>query len=282
MKILITGAAGQLGYDLQKELAKDSSNIIIALDVSQMDISKNEQVETVFNKERPDIVFHCAAYTNVDKAEDNVDLCNLINITGTKNIALASSSVGAKLFYFSTDYVFDGTKNGIYQINDKANPLSTYGLSKYLGEKEALLNPKTFVVRISWAFGINGNNFISKMLELAKTHSELNVVSDEIGSPTYTPDLSKLLVKMMKTEKYGIYHATNEGFVSRSDLAKEIFRLANVKCTVNPLLSKDYISKAKRPLNSKLDKSKLTENGFDLLPTWQDALARYLKELKAS
>ena len=287
MKYLITGYNGQLGYDIKNELLKRGvfEDNILAIDKDEMDITDREQVFNVIKDFSPDIIFHCAAWTAVDKAEDNKELVNLVNVFGTRNVVDASIEVGAKILYMSTDYVFDGTKDGIYLVDDKVNPKSVYGMTKYLGEEEVRRNPEHFITRISWVFGINGNNFIKTMLKLSENHDSLNVVADQIGSPTYTVDLAKLLVDMSGTEKYGTYHATNEGYCSWADFAEYIFKFNNKDTKVNRVTTDEYLhltntKQAYRPKNSRLDKSKLDENGFDRLPSWEDATKRFCKSLK--
>jgi len=279
MKSLVTGVNGQLGHDLVLELKKRGYNDILGVDYEDMDITNKSQVESVIKEYMPDVIFHCAAYTAVDKAEEDKDTCFRVNVEGTKNISEVAGEINSKLIYISTDYVFDGTKDGIYETIDTPNPKSIYGLTKYQGELEALKNPKTYVVRTSWVFGINGKNFVKTMINLSKTKDELNVVSDQIGSPTYTSDLSRLLVDMAETDKYGIYHATNEGYISWYDFAKLIFEVMGITMKVNPVTSEEYITAAVRPKNSRLSKQKLIDNGFSLLPDVKDALERYKDEL---
>lgn len=287
--IIVTGAKGQLGTDLVLELKRRGYTNIIETDnreindepnYIQVDITDEKAVKTLIETYKPEVVFHCAAYTAVDKAESEMEKCYDINVLGTRNITKVCQEVGSKLFYISTDYVFDGTKDGIYEVNDKPNPLSVYGNTKRLGEIEALKNLKTFIVRISWVFGVNGNNFVKTMLRLAKEKEFLNVVNDQVGSPTYTVDLSRLLVDMMQTEKYGVYHATNEGYCSWYDFAKKIFELTGETIPVYPIPTSEYKTAAVRPLNSKLSKQSLIDAGFEQLPTWEDALNRYLEEAK--
>ena len=286
MKILVTGCKGQLGYDVSKELIKHGDTVV-AVDIEEMDITDKTAVENYISNANVDAVIHCAAYTAVDSAEDNVELCRRINRDGTQNIADACKNHNLKMIYISTDYVFNGEGENYWNPDDKREPLNTYGLTKYEGELavENTLD-KYFIVRISWAFGLNGKNFVRTMLNLGKTHNKLTVVSDQIGSPTYTADLAKLLVDMIHSDKYGRYHATNEGICSWYDFTCEIMKQAaeyypeyeNVN--VRPVSSDAYPTKAKRPSNSRMSKDKLAENGFDRLPTWQDALRRYLKEMK--
>ena len=285
MKVLVTGFNGQLGFDCVKELNKRGYKDIKGIDISDLDITNKDDLFNYIKSYKPDVIMHNAAYTAVDKAELNYDDCYKVNSLGTKYIAEAAKEINAKMVYISTDYVFDGNKDGIYEINDQTNPLSIYGKTKLLGEgfvKSSL--SKYFIVRISWVFGINGNNFIKTMLRLANEgKKELNVVNDQIGSPTYTADLAVLLCDMIETEKYGTYHATNEGYCSWYDFAKKIFELANKDIVVNPVNTEEYLKlvkqQAKRPMNSKMSKLSLVKAGFNRLPSWENALERYLKEL---
>ena len=281
MKYLVTGYKGQLGYDVVRELKKRNiaDSDIYPMDINDMDITNRDEVMTKVNEIKPDVIFHNAAWTNVDGAEDMKEACEKVNYLGAKNMADAAKAVGAKIVYISTDYVFDGTKDGMYEIDDKPNPLSVYGKTKYQGEEAVRDYEKHFIVRISWVFGINGKNFIRTMLKLSESRDELNVVADQVGSPTYTVDLAKLLVDMVNTEKYGTYHANNEGFCSWAEFAKYIFDSSNIKMKVNPIPTKDYPQKATRPLNSKLSKKSLDDAGFDRLPDWIDAVNRYKEEL---
>ena len=252
-----------------------------------LETEKYKDIESKLIKEyKPDVVMHNAAYTAVDKAELNYDACYKVNALGPKYIAEACKEINAKMIYISTDYVFDGTKDGYYEVDDKTNPISVYGKTKLEGENfvKSILD-KYFIVRISWVFGINGNNFIKTMLKLANVgKTELNVVNNQIGSPTYTADLAVLLCDMIETNKYGTYHATNEGVCSWYEFAKKIFELSNINMKVNPVSTKEYLQmvtqQAKRPMNSKMSKKSLEDAGFNRLPSWQDALERYLKELK--
>ena len=281
MKVLVTGVKGQLGFDVVNELEK-RGHVAVGTDVHNMDITDKAQVEAVIKEANPDAVIHCAAYTAVDLAEDNIDLCRRINADGTRNIAEVCKELDIKMIYISTDYVFDGDGTHFWQPDDERNPLNVYGQTKYEGELavETILE-KYYIVRIAWVFGVNGKNFIKTMLNLGKTRDHLTVVNDQIGSPTYTYDLSKLLVDMVETDKYGRYHATNEGLCSWYDFACEIFKQAGYNhVTVSPVSASEYPAKAKRPSNSRMCKDKLTENGFEKLPTWQDALGRYLKEIE--
>lgn len=277
MRILVTGVKGQLGHDVMNELAK-RGHTGIGVDVEEMDITDAKKVNEVIRVSEVEAVIHCAAYTAVDAAEDQVKLCRKINAEGTENIAKVCKELDIKMMYISTDYVFDGEGTRPWEPDDERHPLNVYGLTKYEGELavEKYLD-KFFTIRIAWVFGVNGKNFIKTMLKLSETHDELNVVDDQIGSPTYTYDLAVLLVDMIETEKYGRYHATNEGLCSWYEFACEIFRQAGRDVKVNPVSSDEFPTKAKRPHNSRMDKSKLTENGFTPLPAWQDALKRYLE-----
>lgn len=286
MKILVTGVKGQLGYDCIKELTRCGYTDILGIDIEDLDITDEAKVLEYLKSYKPDVVMHNAAYTAVDKAELNCDDCYKVNALGTKYIAEACKEIGAKMVYISTDYVFDGTKDGIYEINDKTNPISVYGKTKLDGENfvKSLID-KYFIVRISWVFGINGNNFIKTMLRLASMgKTELNVVNDQIGSPTYTADLAVLLCDMIQTDKYGTYQATNEGYCSWYEFAKKIFELSNINIKVNPVTTKEYLQmvtqQAKRPMNSKMSKDSLDKAGFKKLPNWENALERYLILLK--
>ena len=280
MKVLVTGAKGQLGYDVVNELKKRNHEAI-GVGSDKMDITDRDSVEKIFEETKVDAVVHCAAYTSVDAAEDNKGLCMKVNVEGTKNIAKACKKIDAKMIYISTDYVFNGEGEKPWKPEDECAPLNVYGRSKYEGELavEKYLD-KYFIVRIAWVFGINGKNFVKTMLNLGETKDEINVVNDQFGSPTYTYDLSRLLVDMLETEKYGKYHATNEGVCTWYEFAKEIFRQAGLDMKINPVSSNEFPSKAKRPYNSRMSKDKLEKNGFVRLPSWENALKRYLIELK--
>lgn len=284
MKVLVTGARGQLGYDVVNEL-KSRGHETIGVDIAEMDITDCESVKRVFSEVRPQAVVHCAAWTAVDAAEDaeNIGKVRAINAYGTKYIAEECKKLDSKLIYISTDYVFDGQGSEPWKADCKEyKPLSVYGQTKLEGELAvSSVLEKYFIVRIAWVFGLNGKNFVKTMLNVGKTHDTVRVVSDQIGTPTYTYDLARLLVDMVESEKYGYYHATNEGgYISWYDFTKEIYRQAGLDTKVIPVTTIEYgLSKAARPYNSRLDKSKLIENGFTPLPTWQDALKRYLKEL---
>ncbi len=280
MRLLVTGVKGQLGYDVVEECKKRGIEAI-GVDVEEMDITDAKKVETVIKESNVDAVVHCAAWTAVDKAEDEVELCKRVNVDGTYNIAKVCKELDIKMMYFSTDYVFDGQGEQEWKEYDERHPLNVYGQTKYEGEKavEDLLE-KYFIVRIAWVFGVNGNNFIKTMLRLGKERGAVSVVNDQIGSPTYTYDLAKLVVDMIQTDKYGIYHATNEGFCSWYEFACEIFKQAGLDVEVTPVDSSAFPVKAKRPNNSRMSKVELDKNGFKRLPTWQDALSRYLEEIK--
>ena len=253
----------------------------MGVDIEEMDITDEASVNQVIRENLPEAVIHCAAYTAVDAAEDNVELCRRVNGDGTRNIAKVCRDLDIKMMYISTDYVFNGQGTRPWEPDDHREPLNVYGQTKCEGELAVEENlEKYFIVRIAWVFGVNGKNFIKTMLNLGKTRDTLTVVADQIGSPTYTYDLSRLLVDMIETDKYGRYHATNEGLCSWYEFACEIFRQAGMKVNVLPVESKDYPAKATRPMNSRMSKEKLTENGFKLLPPWQDALSRYLKEIE--
>jgi dTDP-4-dehydrorhamnose reductase len=274
MKVLVTGANGQLGFDVIKRL--DSEGIdYLGTDRETLDITNKEQVKRVISDYNPDVVIHCAAYTAVDKAEDEKELCYSVNVLGTKYVAEACKDINAKMVYISTDYVFDGEGDKPFEVTDTPNPINYYGKTKYEGELEVQKSlDKYFVVRISWVFGSNGNNFVKTMLRLGKERDEISVVADQIGSPTYTPDVAKLLVEMVKTDKYGVYHATNEGYCSWYEFACEIFKQAGVDVNVNPIKTEDYPTRAKRPKNSRLYK---TKSNFELLPNWQSSLKRFIE-----
>ncbi len=281
MKVLVTGITGQLGHDVMKELARRG---IEAQGVSRKEMPLDEPGAgaSFIEQSRPDAVIHCAAYTAVDKAEDEPDLCRRINSEAPGAIARAAANVKAKLVYISTDYVFDGEGERFYETDDPKGPRNVYGASKLAGEEAVLAAIREcFIVRISWVFGINGKNFIRTMLQLARTHDTLTVVDDQVGSPTYTADLARLLVDMVQTDRYGIYHATNEGVCSWAELASEVFRQRGLNVKVTPVPSTAYPTKATRPHNSRLSKASLTTNGFTPLPPWQDAVRRYLDELAA-
>ncbi|MCI8742887.1 MAG: dTDP-4-dehydrorhamnose reductase [Lachnospiraceae bacterium] len=283
MRVLVTGAKGQLGTDLMNELNRQGLEAI-GVDIEEMDITDAESCRRVISREKPDAVIHCAAYTAVDAAEDNVELCSRINGQGTRNVAQACRDQGIKLMYISTDYVFDGQGTRPWEPDDPRDPLNVYGETKYQGELavEELLD-QYFTVRIAWVFGLAGKNFIKTMLRLGQERGAVSVVDDQIGSPTYTYDLARLLVDMIQTDQYGRYHATNEGICSWYEFACEIFRQAGMdQVQVTPVSSQQFAAKAKRPSNSRMSKEKLSDNGFVRLPDWKDALGRYLKALEQS
>lgn len=279
MKVFVTGVKGQLGFDVVNELEKRGHQAV-GVDIEEMDITDEASVNRVIKEAAPDAVIHCAAYTAVDAAEDHEELCRNVNAKGTGYIAKVCRELDIKMMYISTDYVFDGQGTRPWEPDDHRDPLNVYGQTKYEGElavEEALT--KYFTVRIAWVFGENGKNFIKTMLNLGKTRDKLTVVADQIGSPTYTYDLARLLVDMIETDRYGRYHATNEGLCSWYEFACEIFKQAGMNVQVEPVTADQYPAKAKRPMNSRMSKDKLEENGFVLLPSWQDALARYLTKV---
>jgi dTDP-4-dehydrorhamnose reductase len=274
--ILVTGAAGQLGTDVVAELEKRNIDHI-GTDIAELDITDSGAVRKFMEIHKPKCVIHCAAYTAVDKAEDEPELCNRVNADGTENIAKVCREINAEMIYISTDYVFDGKSITDYEIDEKKAPVSVYGKSKLAGEEAVLKHlEKHYIVRVSWVFGHVGSNFVKTMLKLAQTKDELNVVSDQTGSPTYTPDLAKLLIDMVLSEKYGVYHATNEGYCSWAEFATEIMHKSGSNCKINHIKTEQYPTKAVRPKNSRLSKTSLDKAGFSRLPAWQDALERYL------
>ena len=278
MKILVTGYNGQLGYDIVR-LAKERNIEAVGVDIQDMDITNEQQVDEIITSGNYDAVINCAAWTAVDKAEEMVELCHDVNVNGTKYIAQTCKKLDIPLMYFSTDYVFDGLGENPWNEYDERHPLNVYGQTKYEGELEVEKLEKHFIIRISWVFGINGNNFIKTMLRLGKEKGKVSVVNDQIGSPTYTYDLSKLVLDMIQTDKYGIYHATNENLCSWYEFACEIFKQAVLEVEVTPVDSTAFPVKATRPKNSRMNKTQLDKNGFKRLPSWQDALNRYLKEI---
>lgn len=279
MKILVTGVTGQLGYDVAKELERRHIEYK-GVSTKNMDLTDVDAVRNVIMDYHPDAVIHCGAYTSVDKAEDDYDHCMDVNVDGTVAVAKAAEEIGAKLVYISTDYVFDGQGNVPFEVKDEKVPLNMYGLSKLFGEQAIqMISSRYFIVRISWVFGVNGNNFVKTMLRLGKEREQLTVVSDQWGSPTYTADLAPLLCDMVQTEQYGVYHATNEGITSWVAFASEIMKEANLSCKIIPITSDQYPTKATRPHNSRLSKKSLDDAGFKRLPDWKDALKRYLSEI---
>lgn len=282
MKVLVTGFKGQLGYDVIKVL--ESRNILCkGVDLDDFDLTDEKDVSDYVHRYAPTVVIHCAAYTAVDKSEDNKEVSNAVNISGTENLAKICKEIHAKMMYISTDYVFGGTGDRPYEVDDPKNPQSQYGYSKSMGEekvKEYL--SEYYIVRTAWVFGINGNNFVKTMIRLGKEKEEISVVNDQIGSPTYTFDLARLLCDMIVTDKYGIFHATNEGYISWYEFACAIINEAGLKAKIIPVTSDQFPTKAVRPQNSRLSKDKLDQSGFERLPAWQDALKRYIAELNES
>lgn len=279
IKVLVTGVNGQLGYDVVERLKELGIDAVGAVR-NDFDISDYEQTRKYISEVDPDIIVHCAAYTAVDKAEDEKELCYSVNVEGTRNIAKATKEIDAKLVYISTDYVFDGSGSEPHLEEEKTNPINYYGYTKEQGEQIVKdLIEKSFIVRTSWVYGVNGNNFVKTMIKLAETRDEINVVYDQIGAPTYAKDLASFIANLLQTNKYGIYHATNEGFCSWYEFAEKIFELAGIRINVNPISSDEYPTKAKRPMNSKLSKANIDRAGLDRLPSWEDALGRYLKEI---
>ncbi len=280
IKVLVTGYNGQLGYDVVKKLK--SLNIqTLGVDISDFDLTDIDAVNKFINQYQPDVIVHCAAYTAVDKAESNKELCYKINVDGTRNIAEAAKRVEAKLVYISTDYIFNGQGSEPHEINEAIDPINYYGFTKAEGEKiVSQLVDHHYIIRTSWVYGINGHNFVKTMLRLAETKKEISVVGDQIGVPTYTVDLANFIVDVIQTKKYGIYHGVNSGYCSWAEFAKRIFKLNNSEVIVHEIETKNYPTDAKRPLNSRLSKKVNTENGFELFPDWEDALDRYFVELK--
>lgn len=280
MKILVTGYSGQLGYDVVREGLYHNLDMI-GIGRDDLDITNEEHVHNYVKQLSPDAIIHCAAYTGVDKAEDEKEICWNVNVQGTKYLVEAAKETNAKFMYISSDYVFDGQGEEPFIETDTPNPIGYYGLTKYEGEKvvQELLE-EWFIVRISWVFGINGNNFIKTMLRLTETHDQLNIVGDQFGSPTYTFDLARLIIDMIQTEKYGILHASNEGFCTWAEFAIEIFKQANKDIKVNSISTEEYPTRAVRPKNSRMSKQKLINTGFKPLPKWQAALKHYLTELE--
>lgn len=287
MKYLITGAGGQLGYDVKRELLNRgvAEADIAAPHLAELDITDTEAVENYVENFRPDVIFHCAAYTNVDGAENDEAACRKVNVDGTSNLVKAAEQVDAKIIYISTDYVFDGENPEPYEVDGATDPQSIYGQTKYEGELAVREYLKHFIVRTAWVFGINGRNFVKTMLSVAKGREEVSVVDDQFGSPTYTVDLAKFLVDLSESDKYGTYHATNEGFCSWAEFTEEIYRSAGVDTRVNKVSTEQYAEiaghpQAKRPHYSKLSKDSIEKNGFVRLSSWQDATKRYIEELK--
>jgi dTDP-4-dehydrorhamnose reductase len=281
MNILVTGVGGQLGFDVVQRGTSMGLNMI-GTTSSILDITDEAAVSAFVHKHKPDAVIHCAAYTAVDKAEDDKENCRKVNVDGTSYLAAAAKQVQAKFLYISTDYVFDGGGQEAFKESDPPRPINYYGLTKYEGEQVVRdLLSDYFIVRISWVFGINGNNFVKTMLRLAETREELSVVGDQWGSPTYTADLARLLLDLVRTDKYGIYHASNDGFCSWEEFAREIFAVAHKDIKVNGITTDEYPTRAVRPKNSRMSKQKLIEYGLEPLQPWQDAVKRFLDQLKS-
>lgn len=279
MKILVTGYKGQLGFDVVKE-ANSRGIEAVGVDIEEMDITDATCVDRVIKSGNYDAVVHCAAWTAVDKAEDLQEACRKVNVDGTANIANVCEELDIPMMYFSTDYVFDGEGDTPWNEYDERNPLNVYGQTKYEGELAVEKLDKHFIVRIAWVFGVNGHNFIKTMLRLGKERGAVSVVNDQIGNPTYTYDLAKLVVDMIQSDKYGKYHVTNSGdYISWYDFACEIFKQAGMDVSVTQVDSNAFPAKAKRPHNSRMSQNEVVKNGFTPLPTWQDALSRYLKEI---
>jgi len=275
MKIMVTGSDGQLGRDVCAALGSNA----IGVTRKDFDLTDEIAVNKYIINLKPEAIIHCAAYTAVDKAESESEICHAVNVLGTRYVAEAAAEVGTKLVYISTDYVFDGALSRPYEIHDATNPLSVYGRSKLEGENAVKsLVEKHFIVRVSWLYGTGGGNFVKTMLRLGRESGKVKVVDDQFGSPTYTPNLAKLLAEMVFTDKYGVYHATNEGFCSWYEFAYEIFKLSGMDVDVTPVSTEGYITAAKRPRDSRLSKQSLTEAGFGILPDWREALGRFLAQ----
>lgn len=279
MKVLVTGVKGQLGYDIIRE-CRAREIAAVGVDVDEMDITNAVQVEEVIKNAAVDAVIHCAAWTAVDKAEDEIELCRKVNRDGTAHIVSVCKELDIPVMYFSTDYVFDGTGEKPWMEYDERSPLNVYGQTKYEGELEVEKLDKHFILRISWVFGVNGQNFIKTMLRLGEERGAVSVVNDQVGSPTYTYDLAKLCVDMIQTDKYGTYHATNQGYCSWYEFACEIFKQAGMDVAVTPVDSTMFPAKAVRPKNSRMNQTELDKHGFCRLPGWQDAVARYLETIR--
>jgi dTDP-4-dehydrorhamnose reductase/dTDP-4-dehydrorhamnose 3,5-epimerase len=280
IKFMVTGVNGQLGHDVMIQL-KEMDYDVIAPRRDEFDLTNEEQVNEYIIREKPDVIIHCAAYTAVDKAEDEKDLCYLVNLEGTRAVAEAAKEIKAKVVYVSTDYVFDGLGQEAYTEEKETSPVNYYGYTKEQGERIVReLIDKHFIVRTSWVYGLNGNNFVRTMIKLAESRNEINVVSDQIGAPTYTKDLAEYIVKLVQTNSYGTYHGVNEGYCSWYEFAKSIFAKTGIEMKVNPVSTEDYPTKAKRPFNSRLSKENTTKAVLDRMPHWEDALTRFIEELK--
>lgn len=279
MKVLVTGGDGQLAHDVIYELVENDIPHK-SIDISDADITNENEIKNVINEYKPTHVVHCAAYTAVDKAEDNPELVYKINVLGTKYIAEICKEIDATMVYISTDYIFEGNGAAFYEENDTPNPQSVYGLTKYQGELEVQKTlEKYYIIRISWVFGVHGSNFVKTMIKLGNERESLSVVSDQIGSPTYTADVAKLIIQMINTNKYGVFHATNEGICSWYEFTKEIFEILDITCNLSEIKSIDYPTKAKRPYNSRMSKDKLVNNGFSKLRPWKEALREMISQL---
>ena len=280
IKVLVTGANGQLGHDVIKNLNEIGIESL-GIDISDLDLTDKNKVQEYITNYNPDVIVHCAAYTAVDQSEDEKELCYRVNVEGTRNIAEAAKAIDSKLVYISTDYVFSGKGEEPHLEDEITDPINYYGYTKEQGEKIIIDSlDKYFIIRTSWVYGANGNNFVNTMLKLSKTKDELNVVSDQIGAPTYTKDLAQLIVDLIQTKHYGVSHGVNEGYCSWYEFAKAIFEKSNIDIKVNPIPTSEYITKAKRPLNSRMSKANLDKIGLNRLPDWEDALDRYLEEIK--
>jgi dTDP-4-dehydrorhamnose reductase/dTDP-4-dehydrorhamnose 3,5-epimerase len=280
LKFLVTGVNGQLGYDVVGKL-KELDVDVIKAGRNEFDLTKKDETYEFILKEKPDVIIHCAAYTAVDKAEDEKDICYAVNVGGTRNIAEVAKQLDAKFVYISTDYVFDGIGDEPYDENKETNPINHYGYTKEIGEKIVRnFLDKYFIVRTSWVYGINGDNFVKTMLKLAETKDEINVVSDQVGSPTYTKDLAKFIIDLVQTDNYGTYHGINEGYCSWYEFAEAIFEKTGIEIKVNPITSDNYPTKAKRPRNSRLSIENTNKASIEKLPHWEDALSRFLREIK--
>ena len=278
MNVIVTGSSGQLGQDVCSRLTA-SGHTVYPLDLPDVDITDNRQVQRYFDEASPDAVIHCAAFTSVDRAEREPDVCRRVNVDGTRNIAAQTQRCDAKLIYVSSDYIYGGCGSEPLVETDEAHPVNVYGQTKYEGELEARQCTRLFIVRTSWVFGLNGDNFVKTMLRLSEKQDVLRVVCDQIGSPTFTEDLADLLCSMIETERYGIYNASNEGFCSWHEFAEEILRMYGRKVCVLPVTSAEYASAACRPLNSRMSKQALRDAGFSPMPHWKDALVRCLRQL---
>jgi dTDP-4-dehydrorhamnose reductase len=279
MKVLVAGADGQLGYDVVKKL-KENDIEHYGATREDFDLTNEKETKKFISDYKPDVIVHCAAYTDVDQAEIEKELCYQVNVEGTRYIAEATKKLDAKMLYISTDYVFDGEGEEPFKVTDQPNPINYYGETKYQGEQEVQkLLEKYFIVRTSWVFGEHGDNFVKTMLKLGKEKDEISVVADQYGSPTYTADLAELLIEMIKTEKYGLYHATNEGYCSWYEFAKEIFKAADIDVKVKPVSSDEFETKAERPKNSRLSKKCLTNNNFRLMKNYKNSILRFISFL---